>query len=169
MAELTPEEKRRIYEEEKTRLEARESLKKVADQKKSKNAGIGCLVIIVIIGVIWIISNLSSDKSGSSSAPSDQEVKLTADVTFTGTQFILTNNDSFNWTKVNIEINGGLLSGGYELNTDLITAKETYSVGAMQFAKSDGTRLNPFATKPQKVFITARTPRGTGYYSGSWK
>jgi len=169
MTELTPEEKRRIYDEEKARLEAQEKLKKEVDQKKSQKTAVGCLVVIGIIVALWLIGKLSSNKSGSASAPPVQEVQLNAAVRFDGSQFILTNNDSFDWTNVKIEINGGIIRGGYVLNTDRVTAKNTYTVGAMQFAKSDGTRLNPFAVKPQSIFISAKTPKGTGHYSGSWK
>jgi len=166
MAELSPEEKQKIYLEEKERLQAQEKLKKEVQSKTNKQAGIGCLVVIAIIVIYSIIS---STKSGSkSSTPSPQDIHLNASVSFTGTQFIIQNNDSFNWTGVKLEINSGLIRSGYSLNVALIEAAQTYTVGALQFAKSDGTRFNPFSMKPQGIFISASTPRGTGYYSGKW-
>lgn len=66
MAELTDEEKRKIYEEEKARLEAQEKIKKEAAAKTNKNAGIGCLALVAII----VIASLSGVfDSGSPSAP----------------------------------------------------------------------------------------------------
>jgi hypothetical protein len=168
VTELTSEEKKKIYEEEKMRLEAQEKLKKETQDKKSKQTGIGCLVIIAVIAVIWIIGEFSGSKNSSSSTPPVQEIKLNAAVRFDGAQFILTNNDAYNWTDVEVEINGGLIKSGYILKVDLIEAQKTYTVGALQFAKPDGTRFNPFSVKPQSIFITAKTRRGDGSYSGSW-
>jgi hypothetical protein len=62
MTELSSEEKKKIYEEEKTRLEAQENLKKEAAAKKNKDAGIGCLVIVGIIGILWISGVFNSKK-----------------------------------------------------------------------------------------------------------
>ncbi len=45
----------------------------------------------------------------------------------------------------------------------------TYTVGVMQFAKGDGTRFNPFTTKPQKFTIWCDTPRGNGFWGGGWE
>jgi hypothetical protein len=66
MPELTQEEKQRIYEEEKTRLEAQERLKAEKKKKDEKNVYIGCSVVIiicVIIGVIIYIGGSSGTKS----------------------------------------------------------------------------------------------------------
>lgn len=57
MPELTPEEKKKLYEEEKIRLEAQE---KLAKEKKQKQQGTGCLIIILLIAVIWIGERVSS-------------------------------------------------------------------------------------------------------------
>ena len=168
MAELTPEEKKRIYEEEKYRLEAQEKLKKEAQTKKSSRTGIGCLVIIIVIVLAVLISSINSGKR-SPSPPPPEDITLNAAVSFNGTQFIVQNNNAFDWTGVELEINSGLIKSGYSLNANVIKAGQTYSVGAMQFAKSDGTRFNPFSTKPLGIFISASTPKGKGYYSGKWR
>ena len=165
---LTPEERKKIYEEEKARAEAKEKIQKDQKAKQSKNAGIGCLVIIGIAAAIWIIGQLSPKKTASTpSKPAFIDIK--ANVSFTGTQFVIANGDSFNWTNVELEINSGLLTSGYKLTTSLIASGQTYTVGAMQFAKGDGTRFNPFQIKPQKITIYCDTPQGKGLYSGGWK
>ena len=64
-------------------------------------------------------------------------------VQFTGTQFIIKNDDSFDWSNVKLELNGGIFSGGYELKPAAIRRKTTYTVGALQFADSDGTDSIP--------------------------
>jgi len=71
MAELTPEEKQRIYEEEKTRLEAQVQIKKKLERKKTKPATWGCLILI-IFGII-MLANLFS--------PSKKQVTSTKSVT----------------------------------------------------------------------------------------
>jgi len=42
-------------------------------------------------------------------------------------------------------------------------------VGAIQFAKSDGERFNPFSHKAQSFSIWCSTPSGKSGYHGSWK
>ena len=49
---LTPEEKQRIYEEEKERIEVKGKLEKEKVKKGTKGRNIGCLVGIIIIVVI---------------------------------------------------------------------------------------------------------------------
>lgn len=70
--ELSPEEKKRIYEEEKTRVEAQEEAKKEAKAKKTKQGCLGCLGLIVVIFIIALVGGLfkSGDKP---STPKTQE------------------------------------------------------------------------------------------------
>ena len=60
--DLTPEERQRIYEEEKARLEVRGALKAQEGRKKRDRFGSGCLIlvgVIVALGIIgsWIKNN----------------------------------------------------------------------------------------------------------------
>ena len=80
--ELSPEEKRRIYAEEKARIEAQDALKtqKEAEEKQksqgSVNKGfLGCLGVVVLIFLIFLISTLfdSGDRGGSSSSKSPSD------------------------------------------------------------------------------------------------
>lgn len=171
MSELTPEEKKKIYEEEKARIEAQEKITKDKQEAASKKSNTGCLGIIgavaIVVIIMWIGGVFKSEKK--STTPSKPlYIDLNASVRFTGTQFVITNNDSFNWTNVELEINAGVLKGGYKLNAGLMNAGETYTVGAMQFAKGDGTRFNPLMTKPQSITISCDTPEGEGFYNGKW-
>lgn len=127
----------------------------------------GCLISFLafwIVGlIILIVTNISP------STPTTTEIDLNASVNFTGTQFVITNNDSSAWRNVEMKINSGLVAGGYVLKTDRIEAGTTYTVGAMQFAKADGTRFDPFTMKPQKFSIQGDTPKGTRWWSGGWE
>jgi hypothetical protein len=90
-------------------------------------------------------------------------------VRFTGTQFIITNNDSFAWSNCKLEINSKVFGSGYTYVGANIAAGATYSVGALQFANGDGQRFNPFTLKPQNLSISCNTPNGRGFYYGGWK
>lgn len=74
-------------------------------------------------------------------------IDLKASVSFTGTQFIITNNDSFDYVNAKLEVNDDFV-----LEDVAIFAGETYTVGMMQFANSDGDRFD-FMKKPQKFSI----------------
>lgn len=101
-------------------------------------------------------------------APPKPAAKITAEVKFSGTQFTITNKDSYAWTDVKMEINGGFFSGGYELRQPRIEAGKTYTVGALQFADSDGKRFNPYQMKPKKFSICGKAPSDLDCYVGGW-
>jgi hypothetical protein len=62
---LTDEERKRIFEEEKARLEAREQLGREGKAKKSKRVNYGCLTVIVIaVGVVVVANLVSTPKRG---------------------------------------------------------------------------------------------------------
>lgn len=61
--ELTSEEKKKIYDEEKTRFEIQKKLKEQDEAKKTQNALLGCVSLIVIAIIIVFVSGLfNSDK-----------------------------------------------------------------------------------------------------------
>jgi len=63
--ELTPEERKRIYEEEKERGNARIQIESERKAKKINGFRIGCLVLIGVFFLLWLIGTLTqSDKSG---------------------------------------------------------------------------------------------------------
>lgn len=155
--------RQRIYEEEKAKLEATEKIKQERAQGDLKRGFKGCLWIIGIFFILAIVGALFSGKAGEKRA---SERKINAAVRFTGTQFVITNNDSFDWAGVTMEINSGLFAGGFVLEHPRLVARQHYTVGALQFAKSDGTRFNPFAMKVQRFRITCETPHGLGFWTG---
>lgn len=112
------------------------------------------LLILASVLVIVVLYGVFGNKSG------DSIPSLKASMSFTGTQFVITNIDSMNWTDVKIKVNDE-----FTLNVDLIQAGNVYTAGAAQFSKEDGTRFNPFSMKPRKLSIVAKE----GMYFGEWK
>jgi len=111
-------------------------------------------LVLASVLVLLILYGVFGSKSG------DSIPSLKASMSFTGTQFVITNLDSKPWTDVKLKINDE-----YTLNVDLIEAGKVYTVGAAQFSKEDGTRFNPFSMKPRKLSIIAKE----GMYFGEWK
>lgn len=167
MPDLTKEEREKIYAEEKARGEAKEKIEKEAKAKKNKSSLIGCLGFLALLILFMAICGVfDSNDTPSESKPEYVTIRL--DARFDGSQFILSNLNNFNWSNVELEINGGLLKSGYKLKHRLMEAGETYTVGALQFVKPDGTRLNPYTIKPQNITVFCDTPSGRGYISLDW-
>ncbi|MEO0082775.1 MAG: hypothetical protein ABIK33_00095 [candidate division WOR-3 bacterium] len=67
--ELTSEEKKKIYDEEKTRFEIQKKLKEQDEAKKTQNALIGCVSLIIIAIIIVFVSGMfKSDKTADKSS-----------------------------------------------------------------------------------------------------
>jgi len=89
---------------------------------------------------------------------------LKASVRFTGTQFVITNNDSFDYINAKIEVNDHYTITGYTLKSG-----EIYTVGMMQFADDEGNRFD-IMKKPQRFSIWCDLPDGNkGFYYAEWK
>jgi hypothetical protein len=138
----------------------------------------GCATLLIVslvaIGLFWYAFGYESRHGigrgiPPQTKPEPENSTLSAAVRFTGTQFVITNNDAFNWSNCKLEINSGIVRGGYELRAPLVAARSTSTIGASQFAKSDGERFNPFSMKPNSFSIACDTPRGRGYSFGEWK
>jgi len=161
--------KNRIEKEERIRAEAKVKVEKEIKEKEQKKQGIGCLILLgVIIIFAFIIFGGGGGENDKETQPSS--IYLNASVRFTGTQFIIENNDNFDWLNVKMEVNGSILKSGFILETDRMNAGETYTVGALQFAKKDGTRFNPVTYKPQNIDIYCDTPKGEdAFWAGGWE
>ena len=126
------------------------------EAKKKKNLLIGCGVLVVIVIILAV--SIGTCLGGTTT----ETIDLSASVSFDGAQFTITNNDSFDWHDVKFYLNDD-----YKLTYPLLSAKTTYTVGAMQFTKSDGTMFNPVTMKPLKMAISCKTPEGNdGWWLG---
>jgi len=76
-------------------------------------------------------------------------IELDPSVVFTGTQFVITNNDPFDYTNTTLRVNDK-----YSYSAGTLEAGQTYSIGMMQFADSRGNRLLP-TIKPLNFSVVA--------------
>ncbi|HEV8238075.1 MAG TPA: hypothetical protein VGS57_01760 [Thermoanaerobaculia bacterium] len=109
-----------------------------------------------------------SDHSNSSASQPAAPPDLKAHVNFTGTQFVITNNDTFTWTDCKLEVNPKTFSSGFTYHAGSLAAGSVYTVGVLQFANDDGQRFNPLQYKPTSFSIACNTPGGRAFYFGNW-
>jgi len=131
-----------------------------------------CWLLLTVPLIVLFMVFIASTDTSEPSRPSTVEpstVELSASISFDGGQFVISNNDSFDWTNVELEVNSKLFSGGYKFRTSVIRAGDVCTVGAMQFADSDGERFNPFTHKALKLTIWCNTPHGEGFGGGQWR
>ena len=127
-------------------------------------------LICGLVALCWF-SDIGGCSSGPSSytPPASKSVSLNAAVSFTGSQFVVTNADAFAWRNVTLNINSGILSSGYTYKTARLDPASMYTVGAMQFADGHGVRFDPVTMKPLTFGISADTPGGRGHYGAEFK
>jgi hypothetical protein len=164
MAELSHEERERIYEEEKIRREAQQKLKQ---EEQAKQAKIGCYSVIGFVVFIFILALIISLGGNDSKTTSDDAITLNAIAARTLTQIEITNNDNFIWRNVEMTINPTLTSG-YDYNISIMMPGHTVTIGLLNFTKNDGTRFNPFNTTVKELHILADTEQGKGVTALGW-
>lgn len=124
--------------------------------------GILFITPFIIAGFIMSSAMNGIKQYGNSGTPAPATQKtFVADVHFTGTQFIITNLDPHTCENAKMQVNGSYSLNGYNLESGLSSAAksgkvQTYTVGASQFTKGDGSRFNPFGMKPLNFNIECR-------------
>ncbi len=162
MAELTQEERDRIFQEEKAKKEAQQRLA----QEETKKGCRGCLTVIaVIFGISLIYVLLSS--GGKKTETVAEKINLHATVYRTSTQIKITNTDDFTWNNVQLTLDPGWSSYHYTIST--IKPGVTVEIGLMRFTTTEGKRFNPFERVPQMLLISADTNKGAGSTGVGWK
>lgn len=86
-------------------------------------------------------------------------VELKGDVQFTGGLFVIRNDDSFNWGEGKLKVNDT-----YYYQFTEIKAGESISINALIYADAAGERFSLLEIKPKTAVISAKTPRGDGFY-----
>jgi len=129
------------------------------------------IVVVILTGVVFFYGTSSRKHiSGVDSEAQSSTVKLKAKVTFPGARFIISNNDSFDWKNVKLEIIPESTAERFSLSVPIILSGETYTVDAIKFRNNDGIRFNLDKMKPLKFWILCDTPTGgSGSYMVDWK
>ncbi len=132
------------------------------------------ILLVLITSPFWIAISVGAfqgftssfkqnigDQGKSETPASIKQNTFIASVNFTGTEFVISNLDAHVCQNSKMQVNDDYSLDGYTLESGLDTSVKSgqvqvYKVGAGQFTKKDGTRLNPFTTKPQKFYIECR-------------
>ena len=79
------------------------------------SSGAGCFILLLVIFILAISGVFSGDNTSVTPPSSESSgfIDIKVQVRFTGTQFEITNRDSYNWKSVKLELNSGLIRGGY--------------------------------------------------------
>jgi hypothetical protein len=132
----------------------------------NQKTSIVTLIALVVLGAIALISHDDAARR----ARTPPSMHLGAGVRFTGTLFVISNNDTFAWSNCKIEVNPGALSSGFVYRAARLDAGSTYDVGPMLFANNEGQSLNPLTFKPTSVSISCKDVPATssGWYYATW-
>jgi len=114
----------------------------------------GCIVVFLVIlgGIGFLVGDSSTKSNTDSNEPQvERNTDFNAEVTFNGSQFIITNVDDYNCIDSWMSVNNKYWLKGYTLEKG-----QTYTVGAAEFTEGDNTRFNPFTIKPASYSIICR-------------
>ncbi len=95
---------------------------------------------------------------------------LDADVRFNGTQFSIENRSNSSWRDVEVLVGRPGEAPAYRYRADAILGGRTLVMGALNFARPDDMRLNPFRVHPTRwaVFATLEDGRA-GFAQGGFE
>jgi len=129
------------------------------------------IIILILAGVVFFYGTSSKKRtSGIDISGRTSTVKLSAKVAFPGARFIISNNDSFDWKNVKLEIIPESMEERFSLSIPIILSGETYKADTTKFLNNDGTHFDPDKMKPQEFWILCDTPtRVSGSYLADWK
>jgi hypothetical protein len=122
-------------------------------------------LLIILFAPGFLMSLFSAGKSEPISEPTKQEEvkkenkQTQASVNFTGTQFIITNKNDFDWNRVEIIVNEK-----YRYEAGVMKSGSTYEIGAGQFTDKKNVRFNPFEIKPAEIRIYVKEPMSDDWY-----
>ena len=103
---------------------------------------------------------------------------LKAYIRFTGTQFLIINKNPFDWTDIRINVIADSsqdrtlhkmnATRPFVLTIPRIHSGGAYAVAVTEFRRDDGATLAPVTTRPATIKMWSDTPRGRGYWYGSF-
>jgi len=150
-------------------LHKQESIKHISRVKRSIVVKI---IVFIILVCIALFVGKSKIKPSLTEAVSTQAstISLNAEVTLSGSHFIIANNDSFDWTNVELQIISDYTGNNFITVIPKISKGQKLSVRATEFTKNNSTRFNPYTMKSQSFRIRCNTPtKETGFYYAGLK
>jgi hypothetical protein len=119
----------------------------------------GIFIVIILISIVFFTTRPARRHiSATDDTDNSSTVRLRAKVTFPEARFIVSNNDSFDWKNVKLEIMPESTEERFSLKVPNISAGETYTAAAAEFSRDDGTRFNPYTMRPKEFWILCDTP-----------
>ena len=125
--------------------------------------------ILGIAALTWVVILFVTLTSETDQQKADKAKKeLSAFVTFSAGQFEISNLNSFDWANVQLDVNGGILKGGFGLKIGTMESGMTYTIASRKFTRTDGAGLT--STLAVRSFdIQCDLPEGkSGYYTATW-
>jgi hypothetical protein len=100
----------------------------------------------------------------------DSFVRLNAKVIYTGAQFTISNNDSYDWSNVELQISSEKIGSDFNFRVPKISAGQSYTVHATKFVMKNGDCFDPYKMKPRRFRIRCESPNGeNGSYFAKWE
>jgi hypothetical protein len=131
-------------------------------------------VTFLLISLMWVDN--SRIHSLNYTFPCTTLSTLKAHVQFTGTRFLIINQNKFDWTNIRIEVStdinqnhhlhGTIYPNAFMLTVHKIDIGEPYPIEVTLFRRDDGTKLDPVTTRPENIKIWSDTPHGKGFWYG---
>ena len=148
-------------------LHKQEDIKHINRIKNSLAVKIIAFIILVCIALFVGKSKIKPSLTEAVSMQGSTTL-LSAEVTMSGSHFIITNNDSFDWTNVELQIISDYIGNNFITMIPKISQGQKLSVHAAEFTQNDGTRFNPYTMKSQSFRIRCSTPtkENGSYYAG---
>jgi len=148
-----------------------DQLQRQESVRRAHSPAVPALVVILILAGIVLFQVIPGTRRSRKVevAPENSTVRLNANVTIAGVQCAVTNNDSFDWENVRLEIVSATIENNFGLRVPKIPAGQTHRANLAEFATEKGVLFDPLTTKPRRFWIRCDTPdRQTGSYLASW-
>jgi hypothetical protein len=131
---------------------------------------VGVIVVIILVSIIFFYDTLGKKCISVINEPyQNSTLRLNAEVTDPGARFIISNNDSFDWRSIKLEIMPESTEDRFSLRVPDILAGETYKAVVAEFSKESGIRFSPSQMKLKKFWILCETStKEIGSYQTGW-
>lgn len=150
--------------------------------RKQVGVGFGAIIVLLLFLIGFTAPSTPVDtktddstasKSKTDSTPTNKPTEepsqheLDATIKFSEDAFLITNNEDKDWKGCRLEMNSGILRGGYKYRESQIIANDSIIIPFREFTKDDGTRFDAYTTAAKNLTISCDNvggKRGFGYF-----